>query len=137
MCRPAAVLLGGLIALTHSARSFARALVASQIQPVLLLPCPKNKFILAACGTDLKNIFSRSGRVQCAFSPPVDAQSPSSSVAGSSLLTPQFPLCIQVPRLCRSLARGSAYLHAPVSRLCVAARQLLPEEYARIVGVHT
>ena len=47
MCRPAAVLHGHLIALARSARSFARALVATPFQLVPLLPRPRNKVLLA------------------------------------------------------------------------------------------
>ena len=51
------VLHGRLIALAHSARSFALALVDSHFQSVPLLARPKkqNKMLLAACGADLKN----------------------------------------------------------------------------------
>ena len=66
-------------------------------------PVPKNKILLAACGADVKNKISRSGRVQSVSSPPVDAQSPSFFVVESSLLPAQFPP--RKPRLRRSVAR--------------------------------
>ena len=71
-------------------------------------PVPKNKMLLAACGADLKNKSSRSGRVQSVSSPSVDAQSPSSFVVESSLLPAQFPPL--KPRLRTSVARGGACL---------------------------
>ena len=128
MCHPpAAVLYGRLIALAHSARSFARALVDTQFQSVSLLPRPPQKILLAACGADLKNNNSRSGRVQSVSCPPVDdAQSPSSYVIESSLLTAQFPQ--SKPRLRRSLARGGTCLRARASRLSIAAPPLLPKK---------
>ena len=57
--------------------------------------------------------------------PPVDAQSPSSFVVESSLLTAQFPP--RKPRLRRSVARGGACLRARASRLSIAA-PLLPKK---------
>ena len=105
--------------LTHSARSFALALVDSQFKSVPLLPRPKNEMLRTACGAHLKNKSSRSGRVQSVSSPPVDAQSPSSFVVESSLLPAQFrPL---KPRLRRSVPRGGACLRARASRLSIAA----------------
>ena len=89
-------------------------------------PVPKNKKLLAACGADLKNESSRSGRVQSVPSPPVDGQSPSSSVVESSLLPRQFPPF--KPRLRRSVARGGACLRARESRLSIAAPPLLPKK---------
>ena len=89
-------------------------------------PVPKNKMLLAACGADLKNKSSRSGRVQSVSSPPVDAQSPSSSVVESSLLPAQFPPL--KPRLRRNVARCGACLRARASRLSVAAPPLLPKK---------
>ena len=87
----------------------------------------------AACGADLQNKDSRSGRVQSVSSPPVDGQSPSSFVVESSLLPAQFP-----PRkpLRRIVARGGARIRARAPRLSVAAPPLLPKKDARIVGDH-
>ena len=104
VCHPSAVVpRGRLIALAHSASSFALALVHTQFQSVPLLPRPKKiKMLHAVCGADLKNKSSRSGRVQSVSSPPVDGQSPSSFVVESSLLPAQFPP--RKPRLRRSEA---------------------------------
>ena len=126
MCRPAAVFHCRLVALAHSARSLSRALVATQFRSATVVPRPKTKILLAACGTDLKNENSCLRRVQAVSSPPVDAQSLSSFVVESSLLTAQFPLC--TPRPCSSLARGSACLRAPASRLYIAPWPLHPKK---------
>ena len=89
-------------------------------------PSKKNKMLHAACGADLKNKISRSGRVQSVSSPPVDGQSPSSFVLESSVLPAQFPP--RKPRLRRSVARGGARLRARASRLSIAAPPLLPKK---------
>ena len=128
MCHhPAVVLHGRLIALAHSARSFALALVHTQFRSVSLLPrAKKNKMLHAACGADLKNKKNRSGRVQPVSSPPVDGQSPSSFVVESSLLPAQFPP--RKPRPRRTVARGGACLRARASRSSIAAPPLLPKK---------
>ena len=89
-------------------------------------PVPKNKMLVAACGADLKINSFCSGRVQSVSSPPVDAQSPSSSVVESSRLWAQFPPL--KPRLRRSVARGGSFLRARASLLSIAAPPLLPEK---------
>ena len=89
--RPAPVLHGRLIALARLAPSFARTLVATHFQSVPLLPRPKKKMLLAASGTDLKTRKCRPEKVQRVSTPPVDAQSPSSFVVESSLLTAAVP----------------------------------------------
>ena len=94
--------------------------------PLDLSPVAKNKMLLAACGADLKNKSSRSGRVQSVPSSPVDARSPSSFVVESSLLPAQFPPL--KPRLCRSVARGGACPRARASRSGIAAPPLLPKK---------
>ena len=66
----------------------------------------------AACGADLKNKSSRSGRVQSVSSPLVDAQSPSSFVVESSLLPAQFPPL--KPKLHRSVAANVRQQQVPV-----------------------
>ena len=76
---PAVVLHGRLIALAHPAGSFTLALVDAQFQSVSLLPRPKNKIFLAACGVDLKNKRSRSGRVKSSLSLPSTLSRPPSS----------------------------------------------------------
>ena len=67
MCHPPAVVLHGrLIALAHSARSFALALVDTQFQSVPLLPRPKKKIqtgeikdlVLAACPMSRKVLYN-------------------------------------------------------------------------------
>ena len=127
MCHPPAVVLHGrLIALAHLARSFALALDDAHSNGFPFFPVPKNKMLLAACGADLQNKSSRPERVQSVSSPPVDAQSPSTSVVESSLLPAQFPPL--KPRLRHSLARGGACFRARASRLSIAAPPLLPKK---------
>ena len=116
---------GRFIALAHSARLFALALVDAQFQSVSFLLRPKK----SKCSSQLAVlIWKTKVFVQEEFrsvsSPPVDAQSPLSFVPSSSnpasCLPAQFPP--RKPRLRRSVARGGALqLHGNGSK----AEQLL------------
>ena len=79
----AAVLHGHLIALAHSARSFARAFVDTQIQSVPVLSRPKKQLLLAACGADLliktKNLVQGESNPSVPHPPTASHPPPSSS----------------------------------------------------------
>ena len=84
-------------------------------------PVPKNKMLHEACGADLKDKSSCSGRVKYVSSPPVDGQSPSSFVVESSLLPAQSPP--RKPRLRRRVARGCAGLYYYDTRVAPEKRK--------------
>ena len=115
------VLHGRLIALSHRARSFVLALVDTQF--LSILPHQKNKMLHAACGADLENKSSCSGRFQSVSSPPVNGQSPSSFVVESSLPPAQSPPRKMILR--RSVPRCGACLRvrALLLRRCCLKRR--------------
>ena len=90
--------------------------------------------LLAACGVDLKNKSSPSGRVQSVSSPPVDAQSPFCFVVESSPLPVQFSP--RNPRLRRNVDRGGVCLCARASRSRIASPPLLPKMTRGSLGDH-
>ena len=86
----------------------------------------KKEMLHAVYGADLRNKYSRSGRVQSVSSPPVDGRSPSSFIVESSLLPAQSRFAWK--RLRRSVDRCGACLRERASRLSIAAPPLLPNK---------